>query len=432
MAAAVWRVALLIAAASATPAAAEESGSWKLPAPVTIHGCNWTKQPRPSLLVHWRAPAGVPVHVYEVQVAASAAAPPFAVFTTGGTTANLTFLLSSVNYWLRIRAHAVDAPSFGPGTWGEAGPVVKCDSFSAGSGTGHEDHARSSAAVKTGAAPPPRKGSSFVTVMRESEYTSDVDYLANHNSGDLLGDVALLTTVPAPFNRSFANTTISMYCVEIMDVRIPATVTTEGNTSFADYVACNYLGNRIDPARPQCRCENFVDRWIGGQDLNESCHAAEGGPCTLDMLFMRNLSSCVCKCSTASSTYSSIYTGMEPTYYGARQRLGHWYSHPAATECEEHEVVGQTRASGLPCTWKRHGEARVFRGHQLLAAGWNYTAPGHHSPFPADPQRVHQNHAVLQRFLASLPARPWQCGGTSGASAGAEASSERPLAELVV
>ena len=66
-------------------------------------------------------------------------------------------------------------------------------------------------------------------VMRQSEFTDDVDYLGNHDSGDILGDAAFVVQTAANrsnqsiINVSFANSTFTKYCVLVLpaDLRFP-------------------------------------------------------------------------------------------------------------------------------------------------------------------------------------------------------------------
>ena len=92
-------------------------------------------------------------------------------------------------------------------------------------------------------------------VVRQSEFTNEIDYLANHDSGDFEGDSAFLTvtatnnSASSIINVSFVNSTFTQYCVEY----VPASLsfpTRNGNQSyFADYVSCNFE-EPITPSSP--------------------------------------------------------------------------------------------------------------------------------------------------------------------------------------
>merc|ERR1712039_62900 len=97
-----------------------------------------------------------------------------------------------------------------------------------------------------------------------------------------------------------------------------------------------------------------------------------------------------------------------PVYYRSPQKLGYWYSHPQATECKEDEAVGQVRADGSRCTWKRHGEARVLRGSDVLGNGWNASkaSGAQHS---VDPAQAQQNAQVFRAVFAGRALQPFSC-----------------------
>ena len=50
-----------------------------------------------------------------------------------------------------------------------------------------------------------------------SEYTDDVDFLPNHNSGDMMGQAAFLTNTNGGMFFSMNTTAISRYCIEHVD-----------------------------------------------------------------------------------------------------------------------------------------------------------------------------------------------------------------------
>merc|ERR1719181_2596978 len=103
---------------------------------------------------------------------------------------------------------------------------------------------------------------------------------------------------------------------------------------------------------------------------------------------------------------------MMPVYYGQESLLGYWYSHPKLTECHENEAVGSRRDDGTQCTWKRHGEARVLRGSDVLASGWNASGSGGHSHH-LDPELVKQNSQVFRKSFDTQPFQQWACDGRS-------------------
>lgn len=359
-----------------------------MPDGVAVQSCEWANN---LLHVQWEAPEGALSDYYEVQLSSTAAGQAFSIFSTAALTADAESLLPHTTYWVRVRAHSQGAPSLGPGTWGSLGDAKQCQT-----GASSQE-----AQAIIGVDP------STVTleVMRESEFTYDVDYLMNHNSGSLLGDVAFLTfsstdpTKPGFLNVSLKNATFTLFCVDIASVKIPDTITTAGNSSFADYLSCNDNGNATDP---QCECDNWIDRGIGGLDPNKYCHQANGSACSP----AQHGHDCQCKCSASSSQYSSMYTGMMPVKFRGPQ-IGVWYSHPKAAECAEHNELGKPRPDGTTCTWKRRQSARVLRGWQVLDEGWNATMGHDHAT--VDPAQVAQNAAAVRKAFARQPMLPWDC-----------------------
>jgi len=358
-----------------------------------VRSCDWVDG---HLQVKWKAPAGTPSDYYEIQLSRTSDGQAFGIFSTAALSADIDSLSPSTTYWVRVRAHARGTPSLGPGTWSNPGAAREC---------------------RTGAVPAPvastrrtAPGTMTLEVMRESEFTYDVDYLMNHNSGSLLGDVSLLTfsTYQGWLNVTMQNATYTVFCVDIVSTRIPDTITTGGNDSFADYASCNNNENATDP---QCECDISIDRRIGGLNVDKYCRQADGSACHP---FRDRDRDCHCNCTRSSLQYSATYTGMMPVFFGGQQALGAWYSHPKATECAEHEELRERRSDGTVCTWKRRPAARVMRGWQVLEAGWNASSGPMRS---VDPGQVAQNAAVVRKVLASQPMLPWQCGGTTQESA---------------
>jgi hypothetical protein len=358
-----------------------------------VKDCTWLSG---KLHVSWNAPADVTADYYEVQMASAEDSNITAVFSTEQTDAVLDFLASDRTYWVKVRAHRAGMPSLGPGTWLQTGTARQCKTGAA-------------AMQRTGASS--RKGSFLLEVLRQSEYTYDVDYLMNHNSGDISGDTSFVASASRDPNQTgFLNTTFrwstfTLYCVEVLDVHVSDTITTEGDTRYADYLSCDDNDNATDP---QCGCDNSIDRFLSkAKDQMKYCHSTSGGPCNSSSI----MRSCKCECSQQSLELSAKYTGMMPVYYGQDSLLGHWYSHPKLTECHENEVIGSHRDDGTQCTWTRHGEARVLRGADVLAAGWNASGGFMHH---LDPALVKQNAQVFRKSFDSQPFQQWACEGNLG------------------
>merc|ERR1712048_609034 len=155
---------------------------------------------------------------------------------------------------------------------------------------------------------------------------------------------------------------------------------------------------------PLCGCDNYIDRSFSkAVDQLKYCHNSTGGPCSGGFGH-----DCTCECTNASLAASAKYVGMMPVYYNTPELLGYWYSTPTQTECAETEAVGNVRADGSVCTWKRHQEARVVRGGDALDFGWNIsTAGGWHRQM--DPTQVRQNAQVLRGLFDSQPYQKWTC-----------------------
>lgn len=368
---------------------------------VTVSFCGaggwrgWT-----GLEVRWKA---VPrSDYYEVQLLTNATGNVFAIVSTGATHAVVQDAIPGTTYWVRLRAHEASAPGLGPGTWGSPGPVAECQLPRS-----METPQRVQDVPSLGRKKPPH--TFWLEVMRESEYTSDVDYLTNHDSGDVVGDVAMVTASvssgrrPPDFFGNFTKSTYTLYCVEVLKVSVPDTITTGGDDRFADYLSCNL---NEDHRAPECACDVWIDRVIANQDPNPYCHVPTGGPCDMQSWLKRN---CTCTCTEHSLRMSAKYTGKTPV--GVPVQLGNWYSHPKAGECRETEEVGVIRRDGSQCTWKTRPDARVVHGLDLLHAGFNTSSTGFIDPPHVDPSQVYQNVNVFRRVVASGSLRPWQCGG---------------------
>lgn len=180
-----------------------------------------------------------------------------------------------------------------------------------------------------------------LTVVRESEYTDSIDYLANHDSGDMLGDAAFLSVTAASepnasiVNVSFMNSTVrarqlkrtssdrcrhahhqspvrdapkrqfTMYCVEMVPARLNFS-TRNGNASFfADYVSCNY--EHIQPETPSCVCQCWADRMIAGEiEGSDECRRRSNASATCSWDDMYD---CVCPCSEEGTRASETFVG---------------------------------------------------------------------------------------------------------------------------
>lgn len=358
-------------------------------ATVGAQHCSWVDG---KLNVVWSPVTEEATDYYELQVAKEQSGLPFAVYSSEKAHMQLDFLLASTTYYFKVRSHYAGMPSLGPGTWRKTGAEFAC-------ATGVNP--------ATKATPMAHGNTMLLEVMRQSEFTYDVDYLMNHNSGDLGGDTAFIVSSsqdpdqPGFLNVTFRKSVFTLYCLEVLQVIVPDTVTTDGDDRFADYLSCNDNGNATDP---QCMCDNYIDRSLSkAKDQTKFCHSSSGGPCT------HAFRDCHCTCTDASLKASTQYIGMMPVYYNQSELLGYWYSTPKDAECQETEIVGTVRADGTSCTWKRHPEARVVRGGDALDfGGWNATS-SRHGFGKLDAVQVHQNVQVLRNLFDSQPYQKWSC-----------------------
>ena len=73
---------------------------------------------------------------------------------------------------------------------------------------------------------PPGARSKFTRMYRVSELTYAVDFLANHDSADLEGQIAFLSSGAPDGRPEFSRLPVTEYCVEHLD------------RPFAEYISC--------------------------------------------------------------------------------------------------------------------------------------------------------------------------------------------------
>jgi hypothetical protein len=291
--------------------------------------CSW--EPATSRLqLSWNAVADpkykLPADIYEVQVADSPSSRAAAVLTSSAL--NATFgtdvLLPKTTYYFSVRSHAgwafLTGHAMGASTWGKVGPITSCTTGELGELSVPKEHVQNDTFT--------------FEVWRISEYSSEVDYLLQHDSADKGGSSLLLTALAqyedilgglalhdSWTGGSVADAVISTYCVDALKPVKPGTVTTRGSTDFADYQSCN---NQPDKSAPNCSCAVDLDRLWGRLSLSPSCHKSllPEQPCT-----QAPGEKCVCTCSAEATVNSESYIGMVPSY--ARDDSddapsGHW------------------------------------------------------------------------------------------------------------
>ncbi len=262
-----------------------------------------------------------------------------------------------------------------------------------------------------------RADTTWLEVYRVAEdLAASPDYLDNHDSGDLYGDAGFLTFCDihdCPF-YNYSYSPFVRYCVEIQDVVIPDTNTTNGSAAFADYASCESAGNSLPP---YCECDVWIDRVIAHEDtelLQRFCDNKTKKPPPHHGGFP-------CNCSQESLQVSAQYTGMMPVplpitgglsrgnmgpyypgFYPANIPFGYWYSHPAGGKCAAGDAVG---VAG--CTWRRSASAYVMYGTELSANGWNASS-WPEGDFPPNDQ-VRQNAETYQKTRASKTKRCCGC-----------------------
>ena len=284
--------------------------------------------------------------------------------------------------------------------------------------------------------------SRFTLMVRESEYTDEVDFLDNHNAADTNGLAAFVTnTVHGPLNRTgpaaFAPVPITQYCVEHL---LPGSL--DDNGGFADYASCNApeagcypvpgWEQRCPLALPTCGCWNFADRIIGHQtaaQMAPQCGECQRGPggegpplCSnppsfgphgqLDGRFPQ------CNCTAAPGVNATLlnatsptanYVGRAPVFLPYGPGVGPWMppeAYPPSKRCGNNFSLLKKRscAEGVPlgtdgCTWRRLSVARVVYGAELTAAGWEWWRPSpEHRGHNTTAVTLH-NAAVLEKVL---------------------------------
>lgn len=265
---------------------------------------------------------------------------------------------------------------------------------------------------------------------RISERTVEVDYMAAHDSGDLLGDAGLITGIaqyeamygPGSLSGSWLGieleaVAIQRGCIEALPPDLPGNVTTGGDPGFADYLSCNAV-----PCGPYpgCGCTAAIDRLWGNLDVSPPiCHdptKGKGAKCTRETDAGGFLGPCDCECDAALFNSSQFYTGMMPIYLEGNAQVGRWYSSPYITYCPPGTPLGFITGYGVPCTWRQRPFTRIVRGWQLLAdKEFNATPRADCKSVPAtteckpDEAQVRQNARVLQRLFDALPMREWAC-----------------------
>lgn len=189
------------------------------------------------------------IHLYDLEIgttAAKAAAFPFASVTVPapanpdpslgtGAVATIDELLPGTDYFFKVRAHCGASGIVGCtggdaqmiAGWSNFSQIVPCSTAPKGS-----------AAVASAPPASPLVETFWVEAFRVSEnMVSWPDFLADHNSGDLQGDVAFLTNSgggPGSVGHffDFDNSPRVRYCVEVQKVDLSAISRTPSGPPF--------------------------------------------------------------------------------------------------------------------------------------------------------------------------------------------------------
>ncbi|EDQ84574.1 uncharacterized protein MONBRDRAFT_30128, partial [Monosiga brevicollis MX1] len=195
-------------------------------------------------------------------------------------------------------------------------------------------------------------GVTFLSVYRVSEYTTEVDYLANHNSAGLAAQAAFLTnTNSALFFNVSLNPPVTEYCVA-----------RQADLDFAPYVSCNgpEAEPRNQPEDPMCICDVWADRMIA---LQTSTDFQQCDPITWGPNHTHDDPACYCFNGTSRSKWN-----MEPASQAGLGRsdvfLPFFY----------YQGFGQLpEKQPDKCSWSTMPGARIVYGNTLLDLGWNAT-----------------------------------------------------------
>ena len=248
-------------------------------------------------------------------------------------------------------------------------------------------------------------GVTYTEMYRVSEYIYEVDFLPNHNSADLEGQVAFLTTNNNnDFFNKFNEVPISRYCVE------------HSSTPFADYVSCNGPEGapRNIPSDPICICECYADRLISLQNATEM-----NATCDQPIFYSNNThSNPTCRCGARRSKWvlpknSDKVIGRGAAflpYFYYQQALdsytnvipfGNSFSTPKGGECFGSSIPSE----GLDCQWKSPSRIDVIHGRSLLNLGWNNSIVHFWPMHPHGPNttaKTLQNKPVFEKAWQEL------------------------------
>eukprot|EP00466_Bigelowiella_natans_P019207 jgi/Bigna1/127852/aug1.5_g2560 len=211
------------------------------------------------------------------------------------------------------------------------------------------------------------------------------------------------------------------YCVEVLDVSIPNTNTTNGSSAFSDYLGCENQGNDTSPA---CGCDLWFDRVLAHQPQH-----------VLDSFCPPNASHTTphqardCYCDPDSLRISNTFTGMMPVplpnaapiakgtspefspgHYPYSKPFSYWFHHPSDGFCRIHKRKNngeEAQVFGKGCSWSRFPSSYIVYWPELLQNGWDETSPKKGLFMPDE--QVERNAEVFEATMATRAQRCCGC-----------------------
>jgi hypothetical protein len=382
-----------------------------------------------SVTLVWDPLEGVDLFDVELSVNDSKSK-PIALETTGSSYVEFGSLLPGIRYFFKVRAHAAHAKSYIVG-WSDFSVSINC-STTPGDREARGIPARTSNQTR------------FQRVFRWSEGTHLVDWLAGHNTGDLVGESVYATEsshgddgLVSAGGDDWLNSTFTEYCVELVaevPLELLAAPTNSKLRPWADYLSCNVLGNSGSlNLYPKCKCQIIADRLIAhNREWNGSVRSQKiGAVCApYDPTSMHHPYT-VCNCTDHSMDLSQRFVGRQPVYFpflkdshyispdlqpnASLTSAGWWFSHPAGGRCADGQQIGDANgekgATATACTWRRLSQSRMISVRQLYEHGLNRTVVDPANSHDVPVAQMLQNAKVFQQTFDALAKwlEPLQC-----------------------
>ena len=191
-----------------------------------------------SVTVNWSAVPATDLYYVAIIRIVQGAERVAALNTVSANSSQVT--LSGLNpetkYSLRLRSHPASAPSIVWGWRNSSGVPTQCTTTVQELSTNYAPQQHTTV----------RKPKSRFTLMyRVSEMTSEIDFLPNHDSADIEGQVAYLSAGAPDGLDVFGRQPVIEYCVEHLE------------REWTPYISCNgpEASPRNSPADPTCMCQ---------------------------------------------------------------------------------------------------------------------------------------------------------------------------------